>query len=136
MPAKILIVENDLDFLAIWHHVQETDDAILALSGSISAQKHLKKIDYDVDAAIIDLALEDGDGVTLTETIRRNESIRSIQKPCLIFWFTGYPMSETLEKWKDELGVTEIFTKPMDPISLINQVKGYMVVGKVKQEPA
>jgi DNA-binding response OmpR family regulator len=126
-PVKILLVENDPDTLSLWDFVGESNDCLLLCDGSLSAQKHMKKINYDVDACILDLALEDGDGISLTEIIRRNESIRSIEKECLIFWFTGYPITKTLETMKAELRVTEIFMKPMDPITLINRVKGYLV---------
>ena len=127
-PAKIMLVENDPDTLTLWGMIQETQDVLLLCDGSLSAQKHLKKIEYDVDACVLDLALEDGDGITLTEIIRRNESMRSIEKGCLIFWFTGYPVNATLERLKAELRVTEIFLKPLDPITLINRVKGYLAI--------
>ena len=129
MVARILIVENDSDTLTLWQYVQNTHDVLLLCDGSLSAQKHLKKIDYNIDAAILDLALEDGDGISLTEIIRRNESMRSLEKGCKIFWFTGYPINKTLERLKTELKVTEIFMKPMDPITLINRVKGYLAMG-------
>lgn len=121
-----MIVENDTDARAIWEHVKTSDDGILIVDGSLRAQKWLKKLDYDMDAAVIDLALDDGDGVSLTEIIRRQESIRSIEKGCMIFWFTGWPITQTLETMQKDLGVTAIFRKPMEPIGLINTVKGYL----------
>jgi DNA-binding response OmpR family regulator len=125
----MMIVDNSPDILELWKYVQGEHDALFLVRGSLSAQKYLNGINYEIDAIVTDIAMEDGDGVTLTEIIRRNESIRGIEKNCLVFWFTGFPITRTLENLKAELGVTEIFMKPMDPIELIGRVKGYLAIG-------
>lgn len=127
-PCKMMIVDNDADTLALWRMIHDNRDAIWILRGGMSAQRELRKIDYEIDAVITDLAMDDIDGITLTEHIRRNERIREKENQCLIFWFTGFPVTKTLENLKADLNVTEIFLKPMDPQSLIERVKGYLAI--------
>lgn len=134
MPHSLMIVENDPDVLLLWQYTQVSSDAVFYCEGGISALKQLSRIHYKVEAIIIDLMLGDMDGVTLTEQIRRNESIRSLEYPILIFWFTGYDMNATLLKAKTDLKVTEIFIKPMAPDKLLNQVKGYLTVQRESAE--
>lgn len=128
MPVSLMIVDNDASTLELWKYVQVNSDAILLARGGIVAQRELKNINYEIDAVVTDIAMDDIDGVTLTEHIRRNESIRSISPGCLIFWFTGFPINQTLANLKAELRVTEIFMKPMDPLELIHRVKGYIMI--------
>ena len=126
--AKIMIVDNAADVDSLWKYAQTTPDAIFLVSGGISAQRRLKQINYEIDAVVTDLVLDDLDGVTLTEIIRRNEKIREIDCCCLIFWYTDYPVNETLRSLQTKYDVTEIFTKPTDPIQIIEKVKAYLAI--------
>lgn len=123
-----MIVDNAVDVDNLWHYVKDTQDAIFVVSGGISAQRRLQQINYDLDAIITDLTLDDVDGITLTEHIRRNESIRGLKKNCLIFWFTKYPLNDTLRKLQLKYNVTEIFSKALDPIEIITKVKAHIAL--------
>jgi CheY-like chemotaxis protein len=128
--ARIMVIDNDADIKAFLDHVQNSHDAIWLPGGGIAAQKRLNQIDYEVDAIITDLALDDIDGISLTEYIRRNESIRN--KPqSLVFWMTAYPISQTLENLKAKYKVTEIFMKPLEPVDMIEKVKAYLAIAYV-----
>jgi CheY-like chemotaxis protein len=126
-----MIVENDPNVRTLWEFTKTSDDAIFIMSSGISALRQLNQIDYDVEAVIIDLMLPDIDGMTVTENIRRNESIRNVE-PCMIFWFTGYDVNETLERARQEYDVAAIYQKPMDLAELIVAVKGHLAERREK----
>jgi CheY-like chemotaxis protein len=121
-----MIVSNAVDNKALWELVKMTNDAIWSVHGGLSALARLKEIDYDIDVVVTDLAIDDIDGISLTEHIRRNESIRSKAHGCLIFWMSEHTINPTILKSKMELKVMEIFSKPMTPASMLARVKGYL----------
>jgi CheY-like chemotaxis protein len=121
-----MVVDNDADVKAFLAHAQRSHDAVWLPGGGIAALRRLNEVDYDIDAVVTDLTLDDVDGITLTEHIRRNESIRSKDRGCLVFWFTSYPINETIENLKAKHRVTEIFVKPMTPTDIISRVKSYL----------
>lgn len=125
-PARIMIVSNALDNNALWKLIQKSGDAIWSVQGALSALKRLKEIDYEIDAIVMDLALDDLDGIGLTEQIRRNESIRSKVQGALIFWMSGHTINPTILRAKVELSVMEIFLAPINPESLLAKVKAYL----------
>lgn len=126
---RIMIVDDDLDMAPLYEYAGNVSDLIFAIKGGgLSALRHLNDINYDVDAVIIDLSMPDMDGLTLTEQIRRNESLRSKAAPIRIFWFTGWPFNpdnpvDPITLAKADCNVERIFTKPATPMEIINEVK-------------
>jgi CheY-like chemotaxis protein len=124
-----MIVSHDQPDLPLWEIVQRTGDAIWNPKGGLNALKRLNEINYDIDAVVMDLELEDHNGFRLTEDIRVNESIRNREKGCLIFWMTKYTINPTTLKKKSELRVMEIFLKPMTAPAIVERVKRYLTNG-------
>ncbi len=96
--------------------------------GQYSALDGLHELDYAVDAIIIDLILPRGDGISLTEEIRRNEALRKKQPPIPIWWVTDVefdpedPLHPFAKLYKAN-HVSGLFFKPVDPVKIIWSVR-------------
>jgi CheY-like chemotaxis protein len=129
---RIMFVDDDLEMEPLYQYACRVNDLIFAVKGGgLSALRHLNDINYDIDAVILDLSMPDMDGITLTENIRRNESIRSKAVPIRIFWFTGHPFDidnpvDPITLAMNENQVEEIFTKPLAPVDLVTRVKEHL----------
>jgi CheY-like chemotaxis protein len=124
---RLMIVDDDLDILPLYEMIGDIPDTILTIqTGGFSALKTLDALNYQVDAVICDLSMPDLDGLSLTQLIRRNEEIRSVQHPMEIFWFTGYPINSTLETAKTTYRVREVFVKPTTPDVMVDKVREYL----------
>ena len=124
---RLMIVDDDLDVLPLYEIAGESEDTLLTIqTGALSALKHLDALGYQVDAVILDLSMPDMDGIALTRQIRRNEEIRGTDKPIKIFWFTGYPINDTINAAGKQYKITEIFQKPESPVDIVNRVKQYL----------
>lgn len=126
---RIMFVDDDLDSLEMYELAAAVPDTIIAIKrGALSALRFLNELNYDVDAVILDLSMPDMDGLTLTQQIRRNENLRSKQRPIQIYWFTGWPFDENnpddpITLAKNECKVSRVFTKPHDATEIIYEVK-------------
>src|SRR5689334_17967353 len=104
-----MLVDDDADIMPLFAYAAKIEDMIiLILQGGYSALKALARLNYEVDAVILDLSMPDIDGINLTEQIRNNESIRSRPQAIPIFWQTGWPVNATLENAKSRYGVIGI----------------------------
>ena len=124
---KLMFVDDDLDMIALYEHAAATTDTMIAVqTGGLSALKLLNSFHYNIDAIVIDLSLPDIDGITLTQQIRTNESLRSIS-PIPIFWWTCYPYDEkstndSIVSAARRLNVIDVFKKPEDVIEIVKKV--------------
>jgi CheY-like chemotaxis protein len=124
---RVMVVDDDLDILPLYELIGDIPDTIITIqTGGLNALKTLHALDYQVDAVICDLSMPDIDGLSLTTLIRRNEDIRSMEKQIEIFWFTGYPIDDTLLEAKVKYSVREIFVKPTPPDVMVQKVKEYL----------
>lgn len=123
--TRILFADDDLDLLRLVEHCGGTPDTIITNSGGLTALRSLDALNYEVDAAILDLSMPDRDGVSVTQDIRREESIRSKAHPMRIFWLTGVDVvnDPTLMDAKEKYHVQEVFIKPVFPELIIERVK-------------
>lgn len=123
-----MVVDDDLSTLPLYEHVAKSDDTIITIQkGGLSALRFLDSINYDVDAVIVDLSMPDMDGITLSQEIRRQEHLRSINHPVMIVWFTGWQFNpddpnDPLLVAQAEYDVKKICRKPCLPIDLIREV--------------
>lgn len=123
-PIRILLVDDDLDVLAIADANTPIQDTIFVTrQGGLAALQTLHEINYRVDVVITDLSMADMEGVELTKQIRKNEQLLGKERPIDIYWLTGWPPDETLLEIKDELGVKEWLEKPYDIVKIAEKVK-------------
>lgn len=84
--------------------------------GQYSALDMLYELKYDIDVAIISLIQPRGDGISLTEEIRRNELFRHLPHPIDIYWITeraiGDSDTDVLVKARDDNKVRGVFVRP------------------------
>lgn len=126
---RIMVAQENLDILPLYEMIANIPDTVIAIqNGGLSALRMLDKLNYAIDAAVIDLAMSDRDGISVTKDIRREEDIRQKQNPIKIFWLStpdGISRSTILQA-KTDYKVTEIFLKPCNPADIVLRVKGYL----------
>lgn len=121
---RIMVVDDDMDQMAMWELCGDIPDTIIAIKkGGISALEFLNDFNYDVDAVVMDLSMPDMDGITLTRQIRSNEDIRGRRNSIKIFWYTGFPVGQTIRTAREKYKVEEIFTKPAFPPEVVQKVR-------------
>ena len=121
---RIMVVDDDMELLPMWELSGQVPDTLIAIrKGALSALEFLDGLNYDVDAVICDLSMPDMDGITLTKQIRRNEDIRGMPGRIKMFWYTGFPVGETIEMAKEKYRVEEIFKKPQFPGDVVQEVR-------------
>lgn len=133
---RIMIVDDSLDMAEMFEYVAQVEDTVLAIrKGGLSALSFLYDLDYEIHAMITDLSMPDMDGIRLTEEVRRQERLRSKAFPMEIFWFTGWTfdpndINDPVTAASKENDVVKIYTKPMNPIEIIRDVKRILIEGK------
>lgn len=128
-PNRIMIADNELDTLPLYEMIHTVPDTVITIqNGGLSALRMLSKLNYDVDAIVMELVMSDLDGLSLTKEIRREEEIRSRRNPILLFWLTGEDVhnNPTLMAAKGIFRITAVFYKPQDPADIIYSVKQYL----------
>ena len=121
-----MIIDDDLDCLPLYEMIDTIPDTILTVqTGGLMALDMLHRLNYDVDAVVLDLCMPDRDGLSVTRDIRREENIRSKVRPIEIFWMTSWDTDhdETLKAARQKYGVRKIFEKPVDAEYVVRSVK-------------
>lgn len=129
MSYRIMIAEDNLNVLPLYEMIGNIPDTIITIQcGGLSALRMLHTLNYTIDAAVIDLAMADRDGISVTKDIRRQEDIRQKAHPIQVFWLaTGDTINrDTILRAKIDYKVTEIFVKPIDPQDIVHRVKAYL----------
>lgn len=128
-PHRIMIAEDNLDMLPLYEIIGNIPDTIITIqTGGLSALRMLDRLNYAVDAAVIDLAMADRDGLSVTKDIRSQEDLRQKAHPIMLFWLTVPDMANmpTILEAKTRLRVTEIFLKPHNPQDIVFKVRDYL----------
>lgn len=131
-PPRLMFVDDDVDMIPLYEMIGRIDDTLITVrKGGLSALSFLHDLNYEVDAVILDLSMPDMDGITLTEQIRRNESLRGKRTPIAIFWFTGWEYdadnpADPIALAKEENKVEKIFRKPIAATDILHEVKSYL----------
>jgi CheY-like chemotaxis protein len=121
----VLIVDNNHDTIDLWLEFGDHahDVRVMVNSGGPAALQNLTRLKYKVDAIVTDLAMGEMSGVQFTRQVRLNEPVWGHASHIPIFWCTGYPMNDTLRDEQSELGVLDVFTKPITPQEIIDRVR-------------
>lgn len=125
-PVRVMIVDDEIDLLPLFEHFATVTDVLWIESRGIKVLDKLDRINYDIDAVILDLSMPDRDGLTVTADIRAQENLRSKVNPILIFWYTGTEVEgdPTLMAAKEDLNVKGVFIKGrVEPLEVFNRVK-------------
>ena len=113
--AKILVVEDDVDFaLTVEHALTTSNHTVEMAHDGESAMEYLRQGQYDV--IILDGQLPDIDGIELTRKLRE----RDVDIPVVLF--TGYP-DRAFSAKAASVGVRHILYKPHLGENLISQVR-------------
>lgn len=129
---RIMIVEAGLEQLPFYEYAARTAVTVFIIKqGALSALKYLYDINYDIDAVILNLALPDMNGFTLTKEIRAGEMLRAKRAPIPIFWITAHPFdsknpSDTITELKAKYYVADIFKTSVEPVEMVKTVKAYL----------
>lgn len=135
---RIMLVDDDVDQLDLWELISKTEGVILSIrKGALSALEWLERVNYDIDAIVMDLSMPDMDGLTLTREIRNNENIRSKRNPILIFWFTGWQYDadnphNPVTIAEKEFGIRKVWykgTQDSDPVQILHEVRDIILSG-------
>lgn len=112
----ILLVEDDAEIRAIIKTVLERKYNILEASGYVEGMKHLKE---QIDLALIDYKLPNGNGLELIKSIRE-------MKPDLpVIMITGFG-DKSLVVNALRAGVTDFIEKPLSLKYLMNKITGIL----------
>lgn len=102
---------------------------VRASKGQFSALDLLYECEYDFDAALISLIQPRGDGITLTEELRKGERIRNRPRPIDVYWISEREINESntadsLVIAKTLNDVKGVFVKPLELKEIIWNLKG------------
>lgn len=123
MVKKILLVDDDPDFLEINKIILETSGYDIDTAGS-SAEALTKVRSTHYDLAILDLIMEELDsGFTVAYAIRENEKTRDL--PILMLTSAEEKTGFTFELAKDQewMKVDDYAAKPLKPAELLQRVQ-------------
>lgn len=128
MAAKILIVEDDVNFGSMLHKWFERNGYSSHLCSQMSAaQEHITK--QGADLVLSDLRLPDGDGIMLLAWLKE----RHADTPVIIM--TGYAEVQTAVS-AIKLGAFDFLEKPINPTVLKEKVEAvFDAVSSPKPEP-
>lgn len=123
MAQKILLVDDDKDFIEINKTILEASGYIIGTAHSTSeALEKLRDGEYDV--AIIDLIMEELDsGFTLVYAIRDNEKLKDM--PILMLTSAQEKTGFTFELTQDQkwMKVDDLAAKPLKPAELVERIQ-------------
>ena len=135
----IMFIDTDIDRKAMAEALRFEPITVLAVSkGGQSALEQLHEQNYEVDAIVMDLALQDMDGYSLTRTIRTNEILRNLE-PIPIFWVKPSELRSdnySLLKFKEEFGIIEVLDEPNDAVQTLKIVKEYLTLQEISSSNA
>ncbi|MBN1482956.1 response regulator [candidate division KSB1 bacterium] len=123
MAKKILLVDDDPDFIEINKTILETSGYDIDTAGS-SAEALAKVRSTHYDLAILDLIMEELDsGFTVAYGIRENEKTRDL--PILMLTSAEEKTGFTFELAKDQewMKVDDYAAKPLKPAELLQRVQ-------------
>lgn len=123
---RVLVVDDAEDIKSLYEAAALSAGVLITIvHNAFDALKTLGESNYQFDAAILDLKMDYLDGLTLSDQIRINETqYRETLLP--IFFYTGYPKTEAVEKVCIRNKVSGIFIKTHHtPIDVFEAVKGW-----------
>lgn len=90
-------------------------------------ERTLARRNYNVDAVVLDISLEDGSGREATDAIREKEPYYGHPKQIEIFWYTGWPIDlnnsyDPMVQTFYACGVQTIFRKPFPPSEMFRHI--------------
>ncbi len=108
MTKKVLVVDDELDFIELVRH-RLPNPAYILLSATNGTDALNQVWHHAPDVILLDLALPDFDGLTLCEILRRQSSTRQI--PIIMV----SAMSSDATRFSADLaGAQEFLPKPLD----------------------
>lgn len=128
-PNRIMIVDDDLELVPLYEIIGQIPDTILTIqTGGHSCLRTLDRLNYEIEAVVLDLSMPDKDGLSVTKEMREQEELRLKDHPIRIFWLTGWDVQNdpTLSEAAERYGVTEVIKKPISPQDIVYKVKRYL----------
>lgn len=127
-PIVIMLVDPYADTLALAKHPPINDTTLfIANHGGFDALSYLHKIEYHVDAIVVNLSMPDIDGIRFTRLVRENEQLLGKAKPIDIYWLTDWPPSQIYSDSVDEFNVKMFIRNPYNVLDLIQQVRDTVI---------
>lgn len=120
--CKVLIVGDNRDLLPALELLSDETLEILVADNGLAALS-LLEADGDIDAVLLDLVMPTFDGIACVEEIRRNEELYPRKKSPRLAFFTALTVDSVIHRVQIENNVERIFTKPIDPYRLIEEIK-------------
>lgn len=122
---EILIIDDNPDVAPMFDILNQTENLrAYVLESGIEALEYLET--HEPDAVLVDLAMPILDGITCVEEIRRNESLHTSKKRVRLAFYTSHSLNEVVEDVMRETEVERIFHKPLDPFTLVEEVKKWL----------
>jgi DNA-binding NtrC family response regulator len=115
MTEKVLIVDDDKDFLSIMAERMQMRG--MEVTTAVSAAEALSKLENEsFDAVLLDLMMPEMGGIEALQIMKRN------QPDVQVIFLTGYPsVSKGVEAMK--LGALDFLPKPVDMKELAGKIK-------------
>ncbi len=130
---RIICVDDDVDTVELMAvAAMDYPDKMFYLHHSVAGGlKRLHQLNYNVNAIILDISLEDGSGRQLTEHIRNHESNYGRTKKIPIFWYSGWKINlndtyDPITQTFYACGVVKLFVKPVSPIDMFKEITTYL----------
>lgn len=124
--SELVIVDDNRDVKDIYE--MAFNRAGIKTVGFTSGEEALNYVKHspEVKAVVLDLAMSPLDGFSVSELLRVNELTRTNPVPLKIAYFTAFPVDSTVRDFADRMGVSEIFTKPVEPHIFVEKVRQWM----------
>ncbi|MHA7880281.1 MAG: response regulator [Saccharospirillum sp.] len=118
MLNRILYVEDDPDIRAVGElALAQVGGFTVALCSS--GREALDTVhDFQPDLILLDVMMPGMDGIETFQALRESASLDTVP----VVFMTAKVQSADLERYR-QLGITEIISKPFDPMSLSDQVR-------------
>jgi CheY-like chemotaxis protein len=107
LQIRVLVVDDDPDFVLMVHDALSATDAVFAVDGATSAEAALARLRGAApDVILMDYQLGGPDGLTLLEDLRAQDAAVPV------VMVTGYP-TPALRQRAEALGVSAFLIKPV-----------------------
>lgn len=124
----LMLIDNDPDLIELTRVAAKIEGILFCAHETPgSAFQMLKQAHYKMSAIVVDLKVSpDMDGIGLTAQLIRNQSLRKIpdEDRIPIFWYTGWPIDEEMQRISRKYHVVKIFQKgTYTPLSMIREIE-------------